>query len=208
MKRNIVKVLSGFLIIGSLFSVSASANEYSGWNKMGGNWKYYNNSTYCTGWQQINNNWYWFDADGVMLTGWVNEGTGWYHFDSSGIMSRNTWIGDYYLNSSGAWDSNAQRIQYSIVPNLIGLDEKVAETKLSDANLKAYINLKDTENELYNAKVLSQSIEGASVKQGTIVTIVVGKYVAKQDLTKTNENTDKNTGRTPSISAGNSATNN
>ena len=56
-----------------------------------------------TGWQQINNKWYYFNGSGIMLTGWQWIGTTCYYFDGTGVMAADTWIGNDYVNSNGAW---------------------------------------------------------------------------------------------------------
>ena len=46
--------------------------------------------------------WYYY-KNGVMLTGWqVVNGT-WYYMEENGLMASDTWIGDYYVDASGAW---------------------------------------------------------------------------------------------------------
>ena len=56
-----------------------------------------------TGWQLINNKWYYFNGSGIMLTGWQWIGNTCYYFDGSGVMATDTWIGNDYVNSNGAW---------------------------------------------------------------------------------------------------------
>lgn len=106
--------------------------------------------------------------------------------------------------------SKGPEIKLTTVPNLIGLDLEVAKNRLSDAKLKMAIEERETQNEGENGKVLSQSGEGSKVEQGTAVTVVVGKYVAKQEQPTTNSpgdanspgNTDNNTGATPGTTPG------
>lgn len=56
-----------------------------------------------TGWQLISNKWYYFNGSGIMQTGWQKIGNSWYYFDKSGVMAADTWIGNDYVNSNGAW---------------------------------------------------------------------------------------------------------
>ena len=56
-----------------------------------------------TGWQLINNKWYYFNGSGIMLTGWQWIGNTCYYFDGTGVMATDTWIGNDYVNSNGAW---------------------------------------------------------------------------------------------------------
>lgn len=44
---------------------------------------------------------YYFLSNSAMATGWQKIGSYYYYFNSKGIMSKNTWVGIYYVNSSG-----------------------------------------------------------------------------------------------------------
>ena len=56
-----------------------------------------------TGWLHLNNDWYYFAGSGAMTTGWQKVGNYWYYLDENGKMATNTWIGNWYVNGSGAW---------------------------------------------------------------------------------------------------------
>ena len=56
-----------------------------------------------TGWLHLNNDWYYFVGSGAMTTGWQKVGNYWYYLDENGKMATNTWIGNWYVNGSGAW---------------------------------------------------------------------------------------------------------
>ena len=56
-----------------------------------------------TGWQMTGGSWYYMDSSGKMLTGWQWIGGKCYYLSSSGAMAADTWIGKYYVDSSGAW---------------------------------------------------------------------------------------------------------
>ena len=56
-----------------------------------------------TGWKQISGSWYHFDSSGAMETGWQKIGGSHYFFTPNGAMAVNTWIGDSYVGSDGAW---------------------------------------------------------------------------------------------------------
>lgn len=47
-------------------------------------------------------------GSGRMLTGWQKIGGSWYYLNSNGVMAANTWIDEYYINSSGVWDQGGQ----------------------------------------------------------------------------------------------------
>ena len=60
----------------------------------------------ATGWLNLGNTWYYLRGDGSMATGWLNLGNTWYYLRADGSMASNTWIGNSYVNGSGAWTSS------------------------------------------------------------------------------------------------------
>ena len=63
-----------------------------------------------TGWQKISNTWYYFDSSGAMVSNgwrWINSKC--YYFDKNGKMAVDTWIGEYYVDASGAWVKDKQK---------------------------------------------------------------------------------------------------
>lgn len=54
------------------------------------------------GWIHTEDGWYLYKA-GVMLTGWQWVGGNCYYMYENGIMAADTWIGDWYVDASGAW---------------------------------------------------------------------------------------------------------
>ena len=56
-----------------------------------------------TGWVYLDGYWYYFNDSGAMETGWIYTGGYWYYLYSDGKMAADTYIGDYYVNASGAW---------------------------------------------------------------------------------------------------------
>nr|WP_280518765.1 hypothetical protein [Blautia sp. NSJ-159] len=57
----------------------------------------------ATGWIKDSGKWYYLTFSGAMATGWIKVNGTWYYLNGSGAMAENTWIGNYYVNSSGAW---------------------------------------------------------------------------------------------------------
>lgn len=94
-----------------------------GWIKRDGAWYYYSGGIRRTDWLSLNSSWYYLDSDGKMATGWLNLngswyylasggkmatgwlklGNTWYYLNANGKMATNTWIGNSYVNGSGAW---------------------------------------------------------------------------------------------------------
>lgn len=113
------------LIDGSWYYFNSNGYMCTGWLLQGGTWYYLKSSgAMVTGMQKIGNYWYYFNSSGAMQTGWVKYSNSWYYFGSngsmygqgwhlidgkwyymyaSGAMAANTWIGSYYVGSSGAW---------------------------------------------------------------------------------------------------------
>lgn len=111
----------------------------TGWLKLKDTWYYLNSQgAMVTGWQSIGNTWYYFSSSGAMRTGWKKVKGSWYYFASSGAMygkgwhtikgksyymytsgsmASNTWIGSYYVDSSGAWIPNQVRYTEGWVSN-------------------------------------------------------------------------------------------
>lgn len=76
------------------------------WEQIHGTWYYFDSQGYMkTGWLNYYGSWYYLGTkdDGAMKTGWQQVGGTWYYMYDSGVMAANTWIGDYYVNNSGAW---------------------------------------------------------------------------------------------------------
>ena len=74
------------IFISIAFSMALSMSAFAGqWVNRAGDWFYLR------------------DDNTYVKSGWFMDGDGaWYYFDQAGIMKKNTWIGNYYLGSSGA----------------------------------------------------------------------------------------------------------
>ena len=74
------------------------------WKNIGGTWYYFDGNGYMvTGWLKLSGGWYYLTESGAMATGWVQVGNIWYYMNESGVMQADTWIGDNYVDGSGAW---------------------------------------------------------------------------------------------------------
>ena len=82
MKKRVISILLGAIATLTL-GVSFPKEAYADWKKDNIGWYYQDNNSYYTGWKLIDNNWYYFYSDGYMAT--------------------NDKIGDYFVNSTGAW---------------------------------------------------------------------------------------------------------
>ena len=77
----------------------------AGWKKDDAGTKYQkeNGSFAKAEWEPVNGTWYHFDENGYMQTGWLNLDGTWYYLNDDGSMAKDTWIGTYYVDESGAW---------------------------------------------------------------------------------------------------------
>ena len=74
------------------------------WENIGGTWYYFDGNGYMvTGWLKLSSGWYYLTESGARATGWVQVGNIWYYMNESGVMQADTWIGDNYVDGSGAW---------------------------------------------------------------------------------------------------------
>lgn len=86
--RKFKKLVAGFIAILSLMVVNpVTANAE--WKSDNNGWWYTEGSSWVTGWKLIDGNWYYFYSDGY--------------------MAHDCWVGNYYVNSSGAWTNNVQQ---------------------------------------------------------------------------------------------------
>ena len=88
------------------------------WKNIGGTWYYFDGNGYMvTGWLKLSSDWYYLTESGAMATGWVQVGSTWYYMNGSGVMQANTWIGNDYVDGSGAWIPGKAKTQAGWVKN-------------------------------------------------------------------------------------------
>ena len=76
----------------------------NGWEVINGAWYYFDGAGWMvTGWLKRPSGWYYLTGSGAMATGWVQLGSTWYYLNESGTMLADTWIGNNYVDGSGAW---------------------------------------------------------------------------------------------------------
>lgn len=86
----------------------------TGWQKIGRYWYWLgNDGDMKSGWQTIYKKKYYLGGpdDGAMKTGWQQIGRYWYYFGKSGesnegVLRTNTWVGNYYVDGNGRWDTS------------------------------------------------------------------------------------------------------
>lgn len=87
----------------SMTFLDLSGNPVSGWQKINGNWYYFDpaNSSQAvtTAWAMVNNKWYYFNDYGIMVTGWVKVKDVWYYLGVDGAMK----TGWYQEGPNGSW---------------------------------------------------------------------------------------------------------
>ena len=76
----------------------------NGWEVINGAWYYFDGAGWMvTGWVKLSGTWYYLTGSGAMTTGWIQTGGTWYYMNTSGAMVTDTWIGNNYVDGSGAW---------------------------------------------------------------------------------------------------------
>lgn len=119
---------------GSQWKYSNGDGTYktSQWLLLNGVWYYFDaKGIMQTGWTKVGDATYYMDAGGAMRTGWLYLDDTWYYlgssgarvadcwqwinnkcyyFDNDGCMAANTWIGDSYVDTSGAWVPGKQKV--------------------------------------------------------------------------------------------------
>ncbi len=97
---------TGWLLLdGTWYYFGTGGKMLTGWQTIGGK-KYLLDSksgAMKVGWQKISGKWYYFNASGHMTTGWQWVNGKCYYMDDSGVMAEDTWIGEDYVDQSGAW---------------------------------------------------------------------------------------------------------
>ena len=90
----------------------------NGWEVINGAWYYFDGAGWMvTGWVKLSGTWYYLTGSGAMATGWIQVGGTWYYMNASGAMVTDTWIGDNYVDGSGAWVQGKTRAQAYWVQN-------------------------------------------------------------------------------------------
>ena len=99
---------SGWLNLGNMwYYLRGDGSMATGWLNLGNTWYYLRgDGSMATGWLNLGNTWYYLRRDGSMATGWLNLGNTWYYLRADGSMASNTWIGNSYVDGSGAWTSS------------------------------------------------------------------------------------------------------
>ena len=88
---------------GAWYWMDANGHMATGWRPVRGFWYYFDKSgAMATGWKYLDYDWYYFHGSGAMATGWQYINGNWYYFYGSGRMARSTYVGGYWLSSSGA----------------------------------------------------------------------------------------------------------
>ena len=76
----------------------------NGWEVINGAWYYFDGAGWMvTGWVKLSGTWYYLTGSGAMATGWIQTDGTWYYMNTSGAMVTDTWIGNNYVDGSGAW---------------------------------------------------------------------------------------------------------
>ena len=132
MKKRAISILLGVIATLTL-GVSFPKEAHADWKKDNIGWYYQDNDSYYTGWKLIDNNWYYFYSDGYMAT--------------------NDKIGDYFVNSTGAWTNEitadeARELIYNEDRNF--LTKKMTPTKYGCSKLEYRYGVDYIDIEIWN----------------------------------------------------------
>ena len=132
MKKRVISILLGAIATLTL-GVSFPKEVHADWKKDNIGWYYQDNNSYYTGWKLIDNNWYYFYSDGYMAT--------------------NDKIGDYFVNSTGAWTNEitadeARELIYNEDGNF--LTKKMTPTKYGYSKLEYRYGVDYIDIEIWN----------------------------------------------------------
>ena len=85
----------------------------SNWETIGGQNYYFDKDGWMvTGWLKLDGIWYYFNTSGARISNcWYWVGNQCYYFDKDGKMASDTWVGEYYVNVSGAWEPGKKKKQ-------------------------------------------------------------------------------------------------
>ena len=101
-----VKAQAGWIQSGNRWWYRHADGSYTtnGWEVINGAWYYFDGAGWMvTGWLKRPSGWYYLTGSGAMATGWIQLGSTWYYLNESGTMQADTWIGNNYVDGSGAW---------------------------------------------------------------------------------------------------------
>ena len=115
-----VKAQAGWIQSGNRWWYRHADGSYTknNWEAINGPWYYFDGAGWMvTGWIKLSGTWYYLTGSGAMATGWIQVGGTWYYMNASGAMVTDTWIGDNYVDGSGAWVQGKTRAQAYWVQN-------------------------------------------------------------------------------------------
>ena len=115
-----VKAQAGWIQSGNRWWYRHADGSYTknNWEAINGTWYYFDGAGWMvTGWIKLSETWYYLTGSGAMATGWIQTGGTWYYMNTSGAMVTDTWIGNNYVDGSGAWVQGKTRAQAYWVQN-------------------------------------------------------------------------------------------
>lgn len=105
------KTSQWLLLNGVWYYFDAKGIMQTGWTKVGDTTYYMDASgAMQAGWLYLDDTWYYLGSSGARVADcwqWINNKC--YYFDNNGYMAANTWIGDSYVDASGAWVPGKQK---------------------------------------------------------------------------------------------------
>lgn len=87
------------------FDAKGAVEKENRWVKVNGKWKYWlvTGEFQKDSWLKLNDVSYYLDEQGNVVIGWKQIDDSWYYFNEDGTMATDSWIGEDYVDVSGAW---------------------------------------------------------------------------------------------------------
>ena len=87
------------------FDEKGAVEKENQWVKVDGKWKYWlvTGDFQKSSWLNLDGVFYYLDEQGNVAIGWKQIDDNWYYFKENGTMATDSWIGEDYVDATGAW---------------------------------------------------------------------------------------------------------
>ena len=102
-------------IDGKKYYLGTDGAAWKGWKTVDEKRYYFGtDGAMAVGWTDIGEDRYYFSEDGLKLTGWQTIEGKQYYLNEKGILSRDTMLGNRYVNQDGAWVYTYEETEYEV----------------------------------------------------------------------------------------------
>ena len=81
-----LKKLPLVMLVFMLMGIANPIGVSSEWKQSSQGWWYTKENSYSIGWNKIDGNWYYFNNTGLMQNGWIDDNGTWYYLNDSGSL--------------------------------------------------------------------------------------------------------------------------